>query len=152
MRKMSKIIAVCRSENKGTKKEDVTEGFLKEGYGLVADAHADCCTHRQVSLLAIESIEKIRDLGFEVKPGDFAENLTTEGLNLLSLVPGTRLHVGQEIVLEVTQIGKECHSGCAIYRQIGKCIMPKEGIFARVIHGGPVKTGDPVELEERSII
>ncbi len=143
---MSKIIAVSRSEHKGTKKINVLEGVLKENYGLVGDAHADSCTHRQVSLLAIESIEKMRRLGFTIGPGDFAENLTSEGIDLVSLPIGTRLSIGKEIVLEVTQIGKECHTGCAIYRQIGKCIMPKEGVFAQVIHGGLVRAGDSIKV------
>ena len=146
---MSKIIAVSRSEQKGTKKINVSEGVLKENYGLVGDAHADCCTHRQVSLLAIESIEKIRQLGFSITPGDFAENLTSEGIDLVSLPIGTRLSIGEEIVLEITQIGKECHTGCAIYRQIGKCIMPKEGVFAQVICGGLVKAGDSIKVPKR---
>jgi MOSC domain-containing protein YiiM len=145
---MAKIIAVCQSEDKGTTKEDITEGVLKEDYGLIGDAHADCCTHRQVSLLAMESINKMRSLGFDITPGDFAENLTTEGIDLVSLPIGTRVSVGEEVTLEVTQIGKECHAGCAIYRQIGKCIMPKEGVFARVIHGGPVRTGDRIRMVE----
>jgi MOSC domain-containing protein YiiM len=143
---MARIIAVCKSDKKGTKKEDVKEGLLKDDFGLVGDAHADCCTHRQVSLLALESIDKMRALGLELKPGDFAENLTTEGLDLLSLPVGTRVSVGNQVVLEVTQIGKECHAGCAIYQQVGKCIMPEEGVFARVIRGGPVKAGDPIEV------
>ncbi len=141
---MAKIIAVCRSEKKGTKKEDITEGVIREDYGLLGDAHADCCTHRQVSLLAIESINKMRSLGFDVNPGDFAENLTVEGLELVSLPIGTRISVGNDVLLEITQIGKECHSGCAIYQQIGRCIMPKEGVFAKVIHGGFVSTGDRI--------
>lgn len=145
---MSKIIAVSRSEQKGTKKINVFEGVLKENYGLVGDAHADGCTHRQVSLLAIESIEKMRRLGFTLGPGDFAENLTSEGIDLVSLPIGTQLSIGEEIVLEITQIGKECHTGCAIYHQIGKCIMPKEGIFAQVIHGGLVRAGDSIKVLE----
>jgi len=142
---VSKIIAVCKSKKKGTRKEPVVKGVLKEDYGLVGDAHADCCTHRQVSLLATESIDKMRRLGFDVGPGDFAENLTTEGIDLLSLPVGTRIFIG-ETVLEITQIGKECHTGCAIYRQIGKCIMPKEGVFTRVIKGGLVNVGDTIRL------
>ena len=145
---MARIIAVCRSEEKGTKKQDVKEGLLKQDYGLVDDAHADCCTHRQVSLLATDSINKMRSLGFDVNPGDFAENLTTEGIDLVSLPIGTHISVGKQVVLEVTQIGKECHSGCAIYRQIGKCIMPKEGVFARVIRGGLVRAGDQVGIRK----
>ena len=143
---MARIVAVCRSEEKGTKKQDVKEGLLKQDYGLVDDAHADCCTHRQVSLLATDSINKMRSLGFDVSPGDFAENLTTEGIDLVSLPIGTHISVGKQVILEVTQIGKECHSGCAIYRQIGKCIMPKEGVFAKVIRGGLVRAGDQVGI------
>jgi MOSC domain-containing protein YiiM len=143
---MARIIAVCTSEKKGTKKAVVKEGFLQEDFGLTGDAHADCCTHRQVSLLAIESINKMRGLGFDVGPGDFAENLTTEGIDLVSLPIGTRLSIGKGVILEVTQVGKECHSGCAIYLQIGKCIMPKEGVFAKVIRGGLVKIGDTIKV------
>ncbi len=145
---MAKIIAVCKSEEKGTRKEAVVEGILKEDYGLVGDAHADCCSHRQVSLLSTESINKMQSLGYDVGSGDFAENLTTKGLELASLPVGTRICVGKDVVLEITQIGKECHSGCAIYRQIGKCIMPKEGIFARVVHGGCVRAGDDIRIEK----
>ena len=143
---MAKVIAVCRSEKKGTTKEEVAQGFLKEDYGLIGDAHADCCTHRQVSLLAIESIDKMRSLGFDVNPGDFAENLTTQGVELTLLPVGTNMSVGKDVLLEITQIGKECHSGCAIYRQIGKCIMPREGVFAKVIRGGFVKAGDQISI------
>jgi len=145
---MAKIMAVCKSKEKGTKKEPVAEGILREDYGLVGDAHANCCTHRQVSLLAIESINKMGSLGFDVGPGDFAENLTTEGIELVTLPVGTRLLVGEKVVLELTQIGKECHTGCAIYRQIGKCIMPKEGVFAKVIRGGLVRAGDQIRIKE----
>ena len=141
---MAKIIAVCTSEKKGTKKEALKEGFLEEGFGLIGDAHADCSTHRQVSLLAIESINKMRQLGFDVGPGDFAENLTCEGIELVSLPVGARLSIGRKVILEISQIGKECHSGCAIYRQIGKCIMPREGVFAKVIRGGWVRVGNRI--------
>ncbi len=143
---MAKIIAVCKSDKKGTTKEDVKEGMLEKDFGLVGDAHADCCTHRQVSLLAVESIDKMRALGLDLKPGDFAENLTVEGMDLVSLPVGTQVSVGKDVLLEISQIGKECHSGCAIFKQVGKCIMPKEGIFARVIRGGPVKTGDRIKV------
>jgi MOSC domain-containing protein YiiM len=145
---MATVVAVCKSKKKGTRKKTVAEGILREDYGLVGDAHADCCTHRQVSLLAMESIDKMRRLGFEVGPGDFAENLTTRGIELLSLPIGTRISIGKEILLDVTQIGKECHSGCAIYQEIGKCIMPKEGIFARVIQGGRVRAGDDIRIQD----
>jgi len=143
---MAKVIAVCKSEKKGTKKKDVGEGLLQADFGLVGDAHADCCTHRQISLLAVESIEKMRALGLELKPGDFAENLTTEEIDLLSLPVGTRISVGKQTILEISQIGKECHAGCAIFRQVGKCIMPEEGVFAKVIKGGHVKAGDQIEV------
>jgi MOSC domain-containing protein YiiM len=140
-----KIIAVCWSKDTGTRKEEIAEGVFKEDFGLVDDAHADCGTHRQVSLLAIESINKMRELGYNVGPGDFAENLTTEGIELVSLPIGTQISVGEGIILEITQIGKECHSGCAIFRQTGKCIMPKEGVFARVIRGGLAKSGNQIK-------
>ena len=132
---MPQIIAVCTSKTKGTKKKTVAEGTIEKNFGFTGDAHADSSTHRQVSLLAIESIHKMRDCGVDVGPGDFAENLTTQGIDLLSLPLGTQLTVGKDIVLELTQIGKDCHSGCAIYHQIGKRIMPKEGVFAKVIKG-----------------
>ena len=143
---MARIIAVCRSKKKGTKKEVIAEGILKEDYGLMGDAHADCCTHRQVSLLAMKSINKMRQLGLDVGSGDFAENLTCEGIDLISLPVGTQVSIGKEAILEVTQIGKECHTRCAIYHQIGKCIMPKEGVFARVIKEGLVKAGDTIRV------
>jgi MOSC domain-containing protein YiiM len=145
---MAKIIAVCRSKKKGTKKQDMREGYLHQNYGLADDAHADCSTHRQVSLLAIESINKMRSLGFDLSPGDFAENLTTEGIVLVSIPIGTKLSIGQDIILEMTQIGKECHAACAIRRQVGKCIMPEEGVFTKVIRGGLVRAGDQIRIEE----
>jgi MOSC domain-containing protein YiiM len=144
---MAKIVAVCRSDKKGVSKTDIKEGMLKEGHGLVGDAHADG-SHRQTSLLDMSSIEKMRKMGLELKPGDFAENLTTEGIELASLPVGTVLLVGDGILLEITQIGKECHAGCAIFKQVGKCIMPKEGVFARVIKGGMVKAGDNIDIEK----
>jgi molybdopterin adenylyltransferase len=145
---MARIVAVCKSEEKGTRKEAVAEGLFKEGYGMIGDAHADSSTHRQVSLLAMESIDKMREMGFDLGPGDFAENLTTEGLEVASLPVGTQISIGEDILLEVTQIGKECHSGCAILRQTGKCIMPKEGVFARVLRGGSVRVGDQIVAEK----
>ena len=144
---MASIIAVCSSDKKGVRKDNIGEGYLQENYGLEGDAHADCCSHRQTSLLDISSIEKMRKMGFSVNPGDFAENLTTEGIELLSLPVGTVLRVGEEVTLEITQIGKECHTGCAIFKQVGKCIMPKEGIFAKVIKGGTIKEGDTIHPE-----
>jgi len=147
---MAMIVAVCRSHKKGVSKTPIDEGFFEKDYGLVDDAHAASDTHRQVSLLALDSIEKMRRLGLELSVGDFAENLTVDGLCLVSLPIGTRLAVGKDVILEVTQIGKECHTGCAIFQQIGKCIMPKEGIFTRVIKGGAVKAGDKLEVMDNN--
>jgi MOSC domain-containing protein YiiM len=146
---VAKVIAVCSSETKGVRKDNIVKGVLKTGYGLQGDAHADSGWHRQVSLLARESIEKMRKMGFDVGPGDFAENITCEGIELVTLPIGTRLTVGDEVVLEISQIGKECHTGCAIFKQTGKCIMPKEGVFARVIAGGPVNTGDEILIQSK---
>ena len=144
---MANIVAVCTSSTKGTRKTTVSEGTAKKGVGFLGDAHADPCTHRQISLLAVESVEKMRGLGLDVGPGDFAENLTTKGIDLLSLPMGTRLAVGNKAVLELTQFGKECHTKCAIFRQVGTCVMPTEGVFARVIHGGVIRTGDPIRIQ-----
>lgn len=142
-----RIIAVCRSERKGVRKYDVGEGFLREGFGLEGDAHGGDW-HRQVSLLALSSIEKMRARGLDVGPGDFAENLTVEGLEVASLPVGARVEAG-EALLEITQVGKECHSGCAIFKQVGECIMPREGVFARVVRAGRVRSGDRVSVVER---
>jgi MOSC domain-containing protein YiiM len=141
---MAKVVAVCISATKGVRKDNIQKGILKTGYGLEGDAHADSGWHRQVSLLSMESIAKARQMGMDVGPGDFAENITSEGIELFTLPIGTLLNVGDSVVLEISQIGKECHTGCAIMKQTGKCIMPKEGVFAKVIKGGPVNTGDPI--------
>lgn len=140
-----RIVAVCTSDKKGMRKKNVGEGVLQTDFGLVGDAHGGPW-HRQVSLLALESIQKMRDLGLDVNPGDFAENITTEGIDLLALPLGTRIALGAEAEGEVTQIGKECHTRCAIYYQAGDCVMPKEGIFIKVIKGGAVKLGDQVTV------
>jgi MOSC domain-containing protein YiiM len=142
---MAKIIAVCTSKNKGERKKDIGQGLLVMEHGLQGDAHAGPW-HRQVSLLALESINKMRALGLDVGPGDFAENLTTEGIELFTLPIGTRIRLGAEALGEVTQIGKVCHDRCAIYYQAGDCIMPREGIFIRVLQGGPIRVGDPVAV------
>lgn len=147
---MSVVVAVCKSEKKGVRKEAVAEGLFKEDYGMVGDAHAECKIARQVSLLAIESINKMQGKGIDLKPGDFAENITTEGIDLMSLPVGTRVSIGGEVALEISQIGKECHAGCAIRKQVGYCIMPVEGVFARVIKGGTIKPGDEVRTDENS--
>ena len=140
-----RILAVCQSREKGTVKKDIGSGVLIENYGLENDAHAGEW-HRQISLLGIESINKMEDKGFEIKFGDFAENLTTENIILPELPLGTKLAVGESVLLEVTQIGKECHHNCEIRKKIGDCVMPREGIFARVLKGGKVKTGDCIEV------
>ncbi|QSQ09350.1 hypothetical protein H0A61_01711 [Koleobacter methoxysyntrophicus] len=139
-----KVVAVCTSEKKGMRKKDIGKGELIEGFGLKGDAHGGDW-HRQVSLLAVESIEKMQKKGLKVGPGDFAENITTKGLDLVNLPVGTRLRVNGAL-MEVTQIGKECHSRCAIYYQAGDCVMPREGIFVRVLKSGPVQVGDIVEV------
>lgn len=139
------IVAVCISKGKGERKIDVGQAELQQGFGLVGDGHGGDW-HRQVSLLAIESIDKMRAKGLDVGPGDFAENLTTRGVNLYSLPVGTRLRVGDFVLLEMTQIGKECHDRCAIYHQAGDCVMPKEGVFAIVLEGGLLKAGDRIEV------
>ena len=145
---MGKVISVNSSIEKGTRKDAIPEGIVREGYGLIDDAHSSCDTHRQVSLLALESIDKMRRMGYDVHPGDFAENITTVDIDLLSLPVGERITVGDQLVLEISQIGKECHAGCAIFRQVGKCVMPKEGVFARVIRGGTVRAGDAIKVTE----
>lgn len=141
---LQQLRAVCVSHNKGERKTPVPQVELRPNHGIVGDAHAGDW-HRQVSLLAKESIDKMRALGLDVDNGDFAENLTTEGIDLPHLPIGTQLRIG-EALLEVTQIGKECHNRCAIYHQAGDCVMPKEGIFAKVLEGGILQPGDMIEL------
>jgi len=140
-----KIVAVSVSLKKSVKKTNIRSGRLVENHGLENDAHAGDW-HRQVSLLALESIDKIRGKGLEVDPGDFAENITTEGIQLWELPVGTRVKLGEDALVEVTQIGKECHDRCAIFHQVGDCVMPREGIFARVMKRGEVKPGDFVQV------
>ena len=141
---MSNVLAVCVSKNKGERKTPVEKVELLINHGIVGDAHAGDW-HRQVSLLAQESIEKMQKMGLSVKAGDFAENITTTGITLPDLPIGTKLRIGKTI-LEVTQIGKECHTRCAIYYQAGDCVMPKEGIFGKVLQEGEIKPGDSVEV------
>ena len=140
-----KIIAVCTSPEKGMIKHDVGEGLLLEEIGIEGDAHAGFM-HRQVSLISIEDIRTMMEKLPDLVPGSFAENLTTEGFDLSALKIGDRLKVG-ETILEVSQIGKECHTKCEVFRKTGDCIMPKKGIFTRVIKGGKVKTGDTVRFD-----
>ena len=139
------IISINVSEDKGERKTAVPEAVIKENFGIAGDAHSSSEWHRQVSLLAVESIDKMRDLGLDVKPGDFAENITTKGVDLLALPIGTKIGLGAEVIGEVSQIGKECHTRCAIFYQAGDCVMPKEGIFIRVLKGGRIATGDQIE-------
>jgi len=127
-------------------KTNVPEAELKADFGLVGDAHAGS-GHRQVSLLATESIDRLRHGGAEVEPGDFAENITTQGLDLNLLHVGSKLKIGDGIVLQVTQIGKRCHGRCAIFERLGDCVMPREGIFAQVLHSGRIQVGDIIEVE-----
>jgi len=138
------VIAVCTSANKGERKKPVDSVSLRENHGIIGDAHAGDW-HRQVSLLAQESIEKMQRMGLSVSAGDFAENITTIGIDLPSLPIGTQLVIG-ETLLEVTQIGKECHTRCAIYEQAGDCVMPKEGIFVKVLRGGTIEPGDQITV------
>jgi MOSC domain-containing protein YiiM len=142
---MAKIVAVCVSPKKGQRKKNINQGNLIPEHGLENDAHASNW-HRQVSLLAMESINKMRLAGLDVGPGDFAENLTTEGMELFTLPLGTKLKIGHEAVGQITQIGKECHTRCAIFHQAGDCVMPREGIFIRILNGGQVRVGDEIEI------
>ena len=137
------VVAVCTSERKGERKRPVSAVVVTVGRGIEGDAHAGEW-HRQVSMLGLESIRKMQAHGLSVNPGDFAENVTTLGIELPSLAVGTKLKVG-DTVLEVTQIGKVCHAPCAIYRQAGDCVMPREGIFTKVLQGGQIRSGDTVE-------
>ncbi len=140
-----RVVAINTSDKKGMRKKPIKEALIKADYGIEGDAHASSEWHRQVSLLALESIKKMQALGLDVKPGDFAENITTEGINLPELPIGTRMTIGG-VEAEVSQIGKECHTRCAIYYQAGDCVMPKEGIFIKVIKGGKIKEGDIISV------
>ena len=141
---MASVVAVCISEQKGTQKHEVPEIQLKIDHGIVGDAHAGNW-HRQVSLLAQQSVEKMKAVFPDIPVGAFAENILTEGLTLFTLPVGTRLRVG-EVLLEVTQIGKECHAHCAIRQQVGDCVMPREGIFTIVLEEGTIRAGDTITV------
>jgi MOSC domain-containing protein YiiM len=144
---MAKVMAVNISEKKGVIKQPIDRGNFKTDYGLEGDAHAGKW-HRQVSLLGIESIEKMKDSGLSgLCTGKFAENLTTEGLILYNLPVGSKVRIG-EVLMEVTQIGKQCHHGCEIRHLVGDCVMPREGIFTRVLKGGWISPGDEIIVEE----
>ncbi len=143
---MGKVIAVCISEKKGTQKKNVHEAEFVEDWGIKNDAHAGKW-HRQVSLLSHDKIEAFRVRGAEVVDGAFGENLVVEGFDFAALPVGTRFRCN-DVVLEMTQIGKECHHGCEIFKKMGECIMPREGVFTRVLHGGVIREGDELVIEE----
>jgi MOSC domain-containing protein YiiM len=140
-----RVKAISISKKRGTQKTNVPEAELKTNFGIVGDAHA-ADWHRQVSLLAAESIGKMIAMGANVQPGNFAENITTEGIELMKLPVGSKLKVGEDVELEITQIGKECQSRCAIFEQVGDCIMPRDGVFAKVNKGGLIKVCDIIEV------
>jgi MOSC domain-containing protein YiiM len=140
-----KIVSIAVSKKKGTTKTPVAEAYLSREHGLEGDAHAGPW-HRQVSFLASESIEQAKAQGLDVGFGDFAENIATVGIDWKTLPVGTRVRLGAQALVEITQIGKECHSRCAIYYKYGDSIMPREGVFGRVLEEGPVRCGDPVEI------
>ena len=144
MKNISKIAAISVSEKKGTRKKNVVSAELKENWGIVGDAHAGPGL-RQVSLLSLEAIERFQKSGAKVQPGDFAENITTQGMDLEKVKVGDRLMIGEGIFLEISQIGKECHDTCEIFREVGNCIMPTQGLFARVITSGIIRTGDGIK-------
>lgn len=141
---MAKVVAVCISERKGTVKHPVDQIELKKDHGIIGDAHAGNW-HRQVSLLADESVETMREKFPDIPIGAFAENILTEGIELKTLPLGTKLQIGP-VLLEVTQIGKECHADCAIRKQVGDCVMPREGIFSIVLEEGSIKAGDEIRI------
>ncbi len=143
-----KIASIAISKKKGTPKKCIDEARLVEEHGIEGDAHAGAW-HRQVSFIASESIAGARDRGLKVDFGDFAENIASEGIDWTSLPVGTRVRLGPSAVVEITQIGKECHKKCAIFYQAGDCIMPREGVFGRVISGGVIRRGDAIEIDSR---
>ena len=146
---MGKVIAVCISEQKGTPKRNVDKGKLIENFGLEQDAHAGNW-HRQISLLSYDKVQEFKANQFEINDGAFGENLLVEGIDFKSYPIGTRFECG-EVLLEITQIGKTCHTDCVIRRQVGDCIMPREGVFARVICGGYIEVGDELYAVEESV-
>ena len=140
-----KIVSIAISKKKGTRKARVDQASLIQDHGLEGDAHAGPW-HRQVSFLASESIEKAKKKGLDVTFGDFAENIATSGINWLKLPVGTLVHLGESAIVQITQIGKECHNKCAIYYMAGDCIMPREGIFGKVLKGGKIERGDMIRI------
>jgi len=143
-----RIKAISVSERKGTRKINVPQAQLRADFGIIGDAHSGS-RHRQVSLLPVESINKAAAKGVKVSPGDFAENITTEGIDLFALSVGSKVRLGQSVELEITQFGKKCHDKCEIFKQVGDCIMPREGVFAKVIKAGSVSVGDVIEAIDK---
>lgn len=144
---MAKVLAVCISLKKGEQKKEIDFGECVVDFGIKGDAHGGDW-HRQISLLAKESVDEMRARGVTLENGDFAENIVTEGINLKKLPIGSRILIGDDVVLEVTQIGKECHSGCVIMQKAGKCVMPTDGIFAKVINPGKIKAEDEIVIQD----
>lgn len=145
---MGKVMAICISEKRGTQKVNINEANFIEDYGIEQDAHAGNW-HRQVSLISLERIEEFKQRGAQVEPGAFGENVIVQGIDFKNLPVGTRLKCN-EVVLEMTQIGKQCHHHCQIYHQVGDCIMPREGVFAKVLKGGHIKVGDEMQMISES--
>ncbi len=146
-----RILSINTSKEKGRRKKPVKRAIIKDNLGIDGDAHASDKWHRQISLLAYESIKKMQDLGLDVDSGDFAENITTEGIDLLSLPIGAKMTLGDSAEVEISQIGKECHDRCEIYYQAGDCVMPKEGIFVKVLKGGTLKPGDKITIDNQGL-
>ncbi|RMD51732.1 MAG: MOSC domain-containing protein [Nitrospirae bacterium] len=140
------VVSINISDKKGVRKKEVPSVILKEQYGIEGDAHASKDWHRQVSLLSMESIGKMVEKGLDVGPGDFAENITIRGIDITTLPIGTKMVIGEDVEIEITQLGKVCHNRCAIFYQAGDCVMPKEGVFAKVLKGGRIKKGDVIKV------
>ena len=141
-----KIVSIATSKKKGTRKQQVNEAELIKDHGLKGDGHAGKW-HRQVSFLSYENIQKAKEQGLDVSFGDFAENIATTGIDWKTITVGTRIGLGESVIVEITQTGKKCHKKCALYYQAGDCIMPKEGVFARVLTGGKISCGDAIEIK-----
>jgi len=142
-----KIRAISVSLKRGEKKKNVKEAIIREDYGILKDAHSKKGSLRQISFLMWESIKKMKEKGLKVKEGSFAENITTEGIDMKQIKKGDKIYIGNNVILEVTLIGKNCHSPCSIYKEAGYCIMPEEGIFTKVLKGGKIKVGDGIRCK-----
>jgi len=140
---IGRIYKISIASDKGMKKTNIDSAEIRKDYGIVGDAHAGSL--RQISLLPFESFDKVKNELIDIKPGDFAENITTSGLDFKFVSIGKKIKIGEKIELEITQIGKECHNGCYIREVVGDCIMPREGVFAKVIRGGNIRVGDKIQ-------